>query len=363
MTPDDGGSGDSGPGDRNPAGTPSEFRRDPINGRLVLIAPGRSKRPGGFLTRAEGIGREADDAASCPFCPGHENQTPPEIAALRPAGSRPDGPGWRVRVVPNKYPALTEIAAGDREEEPSPGRMAGSGAHEVVIDSPHHDREIDDLPDEDAALTWRVIRDRVGDLEASGGHAYIQVFKNRGREAGASLRHPHTQIAALPLRPPRLAEEMARFEAWASCRDGDCLLCRHLEDEAVSDVRLVHRNRGFTALTPVGSAFPYETRIAPNSHAGSFASLDDRSLVDLAACLRHVLGALKRIGDDPAYNIVLYQAPVDGRSNFPAALFHWHLDIFPLLVRTAGFEWGTGIHINPVAPEEAAAKLRAASRG
>lgn len=348
------------PGEDAPA---PELRRDPVSGRVVLIAPERGRRPGSFLTKAERA-FPADDPADCPFCPGHEDRTPPEISAVRPAGSPPDGPGWRVRVIPNKFPALAPAhRAPTAPSQEGPGtapelgfgsRRFGAGAHEVVIESPRHDLETIDLPDDEAFLAWAAVRDRIRALEAGGAHAYIQVFKNRGREAGASLRHPHTQIAALPFVPPRAAEELALFAEHAS-REGECLLCRHLADEIGAGERMVLRSGRFAVWAPFGSSFPFELRLAPLEHAPSFASLADADGADFAACLRLVLGRLRSRLDDPDFNLVLQQAPV-GRA--PGQVFHWRLDILPMLIRTAGFEWGTGIHINPVAPEEAAAALR-----
>ncbi|MCX6561734.1 MAG: galactose-1-phosphate uridylyltransferase [Candidatus Aminicenantes bacterium] len=335
----------------------AEFRRDPISGRWVLIAPERARRPGCFPPRSEPA-EAADSPADCPFCPGHEDQTPPEIQAEREAGGGPDRPGWRVRVVPNKYPAVGPEAAPAGGPIEFGERQPGVGAHEVVIETPHHDLELIDLPDEDAAAAWRMIRGRVRALEAEGGHPYVQVFKNRGREAGASRRHPHTQIAALPILPPRLAEEAAMFADWAA-RHGDCLLCRLLAAEIDDGRRVIHWNRAFAALAPFGSCFPYEVRLVPLAHAGSFADLPDGDLMDLAESLRRVLGLARRLFQNPAYNLVLYQAPMGkpgaGRET---PFFHWHLDFLPILVTTAGFEWGTGIHINPVSPEEAAARFR-----
>ncbi len=332
-----------------------ELRRDPLNGRWVLVAPGRMKRPGCFPARMGEAAETPEEARACPFCSGRESQTPPEIEAVRGPGGRPDGPGWRVRVVPNKYPALAAAAGGAGEEGMiSDDRRPAIGPHEVVIDSPWHDREIDEIAPEEAALTWRIIRGRVRALEAKERPGYIQVFKNRGREAGASLRHPHTQIIGLPLIPPRVAEESSRFAAWTAERGG-CLLCRLLEEVISRGDRLIEVNRSFAAWAPFASAFPYETRIAPRRHGASFAGLEDGEIMDLAGIVRAVLTALRRGLDDPPYNIVLVQAP-PGRPGF-----HWHLDVLPALIRTAGFEWGTGVHINPVAPEEAAIRLRRAA--
>jgi UDPglucose--hexose-1-phosphate uridylyltransferase len=327
-----------------------EIRRDPISGRVVLIAPERSRRPGGYVPGC----REAfpgDELEDCPFCPGHEGRTPPEIAAVRPAGSFPNEPGWRVRVIPNKYPALVPGTATDGGEPARGSRSMGMGAHEVVIETDRHELEPIDLPDEDAALAWAIIRNRVRALEASRAHAYVQVFKNRGREAGASLRHPHTQIAALPFVPPRLAEELGIFADHAA-RQGGCLLCRHLESEIICGERIVLRSRRYAVWAPFGSCFPFELRLAPLSHLPSLAGLTDEDCLDLATCLRLVLRIIRSRLGDPDYNLVLQQAPSEG-----SASFHWRLDILPALVRTAGFEWGTGVHINPVAPEAAAALL------
>lgn len=348
------------PGEDAPA---PELRRDPISGRVVLIAPERSRRPGGFLTREE-RSFPADDPGDCPFCPGHEDRTPPEISAVRPSGSSPDGPGWRVRVIPNKYPALAPARQAPSSQSPpaptvgaGPGlesRRFGDGAHEVVIETPRHDLETIDLPDDEAFLAWAAVRDRVLALETSGTHAYVQVFKNRGREAGASLRHPHTQIAALPVVPPRAAEELALFAAHAA-REGGCLLCRHLAEEVASGERMVLRSGRFAVWAPFGSSFPFELRLAPLEHAPSFAFLSDTDGLDFAACLRLVLARFRSRLGDPDYNLVLQQTPAGGAAG---QVFHWRLDILPMLIRTAGFEWGTGVHINPVAPEEAAAALR-----
>lgn len=250
------------------------------------------------------------------------------------------------------YPALQSgIGSRGFGSGPFQERRPATGAHEVVIDSRSHDLDLDELPQADAVLTLEAIRERVAAL--AGRHAYVQVFKNRGREAGASLRHPHTQIAALPLVPPRVEAEAARFEAWRAEGCG-CRLCRLVEEETADGSRLILRNGSFAALAPFASAFPLETRIVPLRHAASFAEMGRRETSDLAACLGAALSALRRAADDPAYNLVLVQGPASG------AFFHWHLDLLPVLVRTAGFEWGTGVHINPVSPEDAAERMRRA---
>ena len=211
-----------------------------------------------------------------------------------------------------------------------------------------------------AGAVVRTWRDRVRALEQDPGCAYVQLFKNHGRNAGASLSHPHSQIVGLPVVPARIGEEIeaaARFRAV----HGECLSCRVLEEEIDDGRRVILDEAGFVATAPFASRFPYEVRLEPRGHPGRFAELEDVRAGSLARRLRTVLGRLRRSLGDPPFNLLLRQAPAPGRGGRPdeevAASFHWRIEILPILARAAGFEWGTGIHINPVAPEAAAARL------
>ncbi len=337
----------------------SELRRDPAGGHWVIIAPDRANRPDEFLSRP--VRRAAGAAASCPFCPGREDRTPPEVAAVRPLDSPPDGPGWRVRVVPNKFPALkraeghSEMRAGGLFQA-----LDGVGDHEVIIETPDHAQDFSSLSPGAAGEVVRIWRDRLRALEAEPSCAYVQLFKNHGRDAGASLSHPHSQVVALPVVPGRIREEIdsaGRFRA----ANGACLHCRVIAEEAASAKRLISIDADYIVTAPYASRFPYETHIHPLRHAENFTSSDDRETGALADVLRIVLGRLRRSLDDPPFNLVLHQSPPirdPGRSAAEeSAAYHWHLEILPVLTRVAGFEWGTGIHINPVPPETAAALL------
>jgi UDPglucose--hexose-1-phosphate uridylyltransferase len=340
---------------------PSELRRDPAGGPWVIIAPRRAERPDEFAAREAAAGGLPME--SCPFCPGHEGATPPETAAVREAGSVPDGPGWSVRVVPNKYPAVGTVA------EPPPAAFdgglfevrPGAGAHEVVIETPDHNLDFSRLTSAVAGAVVRTWRDRIRALERDPGCAYVQLFKNHGRNAGASLSHPHSQIVALPVVPVRIAEEIEAAVLFRAAH-GVCLHCRILEEETADGRRVILDEGGFLATAPFASRFPYEIRLQPRRHADRFVDLDDEETAALADRLRAVLGRLRRSLDDPPFNLLLHQSPPSGRGGRPdeeiAPAYHWHIEILPVLSRVAGFEWGTGIHINTVAPETAAARLR-----
>jgi len=340
--------------------TVTELRRDFLSGRWVLIAPDRSKRPSDYRSA-----RTADPDASretCPFCSGREKETPPEVAAVRDPESAPDSAGWRVRVVPNKFPALIRPAEPSfpPPEDEKEGLRPGFGVHEVVVDGPEHDREWPDLPENHLRDVLAVFRDRLRAIEKEPSVRYIQVFKNRGGDAGASLRHPHTQILAVPVVPGQVRDEIAAQERYGKST-GACYSCRLLEDEE-SGPRLVHASREFVALAPFASRFSYEIHVRPRRHAALFSDVSDEELAPLARMMGDVLRRLQAIAGDPAYHLILRQAPSPrpgDSSVLPDSPFvHWRFEILPVFGAVAGFEWGTGFFINPVVPESAAAALR-----
>lgn len=239
--------------------------------------------------------------------------------------------------------------------------MDGAGVHEVIIDSPAHDRELADLDPlhvQDVLRTWR---DRIRSIESEAQYRYIQLFKNNGKEAGASLRHPHTQVIALPIVPKRVEEEVRTAERHFH-GTGECLYCRTSREEMDSRERLIAVNPHFVAIAPFASAFPFEMRIQPLRHNPFFSETREAEFPALADLLKGLLGALKSIMDDPPFNIVLHQPPspaaVRSASTEVERTCHWSLDIIPILTRVAGFEWGTDFYINPVPPETAARFLK-----
>jgi UDPglucose--hexose-1-phosphate uridylyltransferase len=337
----------------------SQLRKDPISGRWVIIASGRGKRPDDF--RPAQTEKMEPVSGFCPFCEGNESKTPPEVFALRNVGTAVDQPGWRVRVVPNKFPALTRGAPPHRIVRGVFEYMDGIGVHEVIIESPHHDKELDDLPLEHVRDVLRTYQQRIRSIEAESQYQYLQLFKNKGKEAGASLSHPHSQIVATPIIPKRVKEEIYGSERFFR-RTKECIFCRTLEEEAEARERIVWMNGRFAVTTPFASRSPFEMRIQPLRHSLHFTTAGEEEILSLAETLKNVLGKLKGILSDPPYNLILHQGPSPGHAqkNWPnlQAIFHWHLEIIPVLMRMAGFEWGTGFYINPVPPELAAEFLR-----
>jgi UDPglucose--hexose-1-phosphate uridylyltransferase len=338
----------------------SELRKDLVSGRWVIIATERSKRPDDFRPSVPAA-PAAEAVGFCPFCEGNEGKTPPEVFALRAAGTAPDSPGWSVRVVPNKFPALNRGTPPPKATEGVFQWMEGRGVHEVVIENPNHAFELADLPVPHVRDVLRVFQERIRTIESELHYQYVQLFKNKGKEAGASLSHPHSQIVATPIIPKRVKEEIYGSQRLFR-KFKECGFCRILREEEAADKRLVLRNRHFSVVAPYASRFPFEMAVYPLRHMPSFTDVADDELLSLAETMKHVLTRLKDTIGDPPYNMVLHQAPNPSLSlkGWPDIdkNYHWHLEIFPILTKVAGFEWGTGFYINPVPPETAAQFLR-----
>jgi UDPglucose--hexose-1-phosphate uridylyltransferase len=274
--------------------------------------------------------------------------------AVRPDGSPPNGPGWKVRVVPNKFPALR---LDERLEVTGYGNydmVRGFGAHEVVIESARHVTSPVEMPAEDFALVVRTCAERSRALSADERLAYVIIFKNVGQTAGASIEHSHSQLIAVPVMPKRVQEEMASCREYFGERER-CLFCDIIERELRLGERVVLESDDFVVLTPFASRFPFEMWMLPKVHAGRFFEMDSRCCLNAARTLQEVLGRLDICLQQPPYNYVIHTAPAAGRD---AASYHWHIEIIPRVTQVAGFEWGTGFYINPMPPEHAARYLR-----
>jgi UDPglucose--hexose-1-phosphate uridylyltransferase len=323
----------------------------------VIIATERGRRPSDFLVEAE-----PTESRFCPFCHGNEDKTPPEIYALRENGTAPNTPGWSVRVVPNKFPALAIEGDLNREGIGLFDRMNGIGAHEVVIESPNHQIVLADQPVEHFARILSVYQNRISDLMNDLRLRYILVFKNQGSVAGASLSHPHTQIIATPVTPRIVSMELDSAKEHYD-RKERCLFCDILSQEIKDGNRIITRNSDFVCFAPFASRFPFEVFLMPIKHCHDFAEENPNKLYSLASSLKDILWRLKASLNNPPYNFVLHTAP-NTRAKRPshwqtlAFDFHWHIEIIPRLTKMAGFEWGTGFYINPTPPEDAAKYLR-----
>src|SRR5690348_34929 len=295
-------------------------------------------------------------AANCPFCPGNEAKTPPEILAYGRNGSGKDSPGWSIRVVPNKFPALGIEGELDRQGEGLFDRMNGVGAHEVIIETPEHMSTLATLQERAVEEVLWAYRDRVLDLKNDRRFRYILLFKNHGEAAGASLEHPHSQLIALPIVPKRVREEVDNSRRYYDVKER-CIFCDMIRQEMETGVRVILGNEQFIALAPYAPRFPFETWILPRQHSSSFENQSSPVYTSLSKLLREFLARLDSVLNRPAYNYVIHTSPIGEEINDH---YHWHMEMMPKLTRVAGFEWGTGFYINPTPPEEAARFLREA---
>lgn len=328
-----------------------ELRRDPIIGRWVIISTERSRRPGGVPSP-----RETQGSVPCPFCAGNEDKTPAEIMAFAPKGRPANAPGWWVRVVPNKYPALQIEGDLHRTGEDLFDKMDGLGAHEVIIETEDHSRRLEDLDESRVRDVLWAYRDRILDLKKDPRFEYILVFKNNGSAAGASLAHAHSQLIATPMVPIRVKQELRGAEEYYE-QKGRCIYCEILRVETEKKERVVEMNEDFVVLAPFASRFPFETWILPRHHGSDYAALSEEKYLSLARILKSVLGRMNGVLDNPAYNFIIHSEPLKSHG---VAHYHWHIELMPKIVHTAGFEWGAGFYINPTPPEQAAQYLREA---
>jgi UDPglucose--hexose-1-phosphate uridylyltransferase len=322
-----------------------ELRKDPVSGTWVLISPERTGRPTDFGKEVAAPSRSGD----CPFCPGNEAMTPPEVLALPKTGN-----GWQVRVVPNKYPAVTSVGVVDRLGEGLFQGLDGIGIHEVVIESPDHGATLASLPESTIEVVLRAYQSRFHAIEKDGRFPYVLIFKNHGAEAGATLEHGHSQLVALPVVPPRARQELDGARANFSKRNR-CVYCEIIDEEE-GGPRFVSGDDDFIALTPFASRYAWEVWLLPRRHRALFGDATEAELSGLARALKRTVASLDRaLGLPPPYNLIVQSAPFREDAD---KYYHWHIEVAPRLTRMAGFEWATGAYINPVPPEEAALKLR-----
>ena len=319
----------------------SQLRLNPLTGRWVTIAIDRDARPGDLISRQLPV--QADLSLPCPFCRGNEEASPPALETYDRQGE------WVVRIVPNRYPAFD----GDEPLRvnnlgPVFTQAVASGIHEVLVFTPEHGGTWADLDDAQAAVTMAAIRDR---MEAHAGRPqirYTQVIVNHGREAGASLEHPHGQLLGIPFVPGEIAEEEAGFRRF----EGSCLLCTTLEAEEAAHHRVVYADERVLVVCPFWSGTPFEMLVLPRAHEVHVTAAAPPDVAAVGRAMRDVLGRLRATVGDVAYNLVFHTAP-----HRHAGPYHWHVHVLPRLTSLAGFEQGTGVMIDIVSPEMAAKQL------
>lgn len=326
-----------------------ELRKDPITGRWVIIAPDRAKRPMDYHHEFKLVEGRFD-----PFGEGNEAATPPEIIAYRTHGTAANGPGWRVRVVPNKFPALQVEGDLEKRGDGIYDLMNGVGAHEVIIECPHYETNMSRLPVDNVREVLYAYRDRLSDLKKDRRLVHGLIFKNKGAMAGASLDHSHSQLIVTSVVPITVWEEMTGALEFYNYR-GRCIYEDMIRQDLKDGSRVVYDSPEFLVFCPYASRFPFETWIVPKRHGSHYETIQRHQVEELGSVLKTTLAKLELALDDPPYNYVLHTAPFD-TPDLPH--YRWHFELFPRLTRVAGFEWGSGFYINPVAPEEAAAFLR-----
>lgn len=327
----------------------AELRKDPIVGRWVIISVERDKRPTDFKMRVP-----AKKGGFCAFCSGNEYTTPPEIAAFRCDGSQPNAPGWTVRIVPNKFPALRVEGQLNMVGEGMFSKMNGVGAHEVIIENPDHNLTLSTMPLKSVEDTLLAFSQRIADLRKDERLKYVLVFKNEGDIAGATLEHSHSQIIALPIVPKLVEDEINNAKQYFE-KNNRCIFCDIIEQETKDRTRLISENDHYISLAPYAPRLPFETWILPKNHESSFEPDGKFSL--LAQILQQTLKQIDKVLNMPPYNMMLHISPFRDEIN---EYYHWHIEIKPKLTQTAGFEWGSGFYINPTPPEEAARFMREA---
>jgi len=330
-----------------------ELRQNPATKEWVIISTERARRPEEFGVQP--CEETPEQRAKCPFCPGKENETPGEILAYRTYGSKPDTPGWWIRMVPNRYPALTPQGELTRvKAEDFFLYMNGVGEHEVIIESPEHEQTIATMEQKQVEEIFLAYRERYLTLSQDPRFEMIIIFKNHGINAGTSLRHPHSQLIATPITPlhirHRIEEAMRYFDD-----HGRCVYCVMLEKEIRAQERIVMETDNFVAFEPFASRSPFETWVLPKKHDSTFDNISPERCKELAYIMKQTLAKIYHSLNNPDFNYMIFSSPCHERN---LEYYHWHIQILPRVTAVAGFELGSGIYINTVIPETAAKFLR-----
>ena len=327
----------------------SELRQDPTTREWVIIAPERAKRPQ-HIPKKRRVDELPSWDALCPFCPGNESQTPPEVFRL-PLSDK----AWEVRVIPNRFAAL--MPDGDitrREGGRIFRKMDGIGAHEVIIETPSHNTPTALMSYQQVEKVLIAYQERYNTLKKNRQLKFITIFKNHGQASGTSLIHPHSQLVATPVLAPyyhRRLDVAVRYYADV----GKCLYCDLLAEELEKGERIVAQTKEFVVLHPYASRAPWETWIIPKRHYASFGLFPDEHLAELARVLKDTLLCLYRGLDNPAFNYMVNTTITEDEEN---PYYHWHIRIVPRLNLIAGFEMGSGIYISTALPEETASLMK-----
>ena len=329
-----------------------ELRKDPIIDNWVIISTERGRKPLNYKIKTEEKKKD-----NCVFCEGNEDKTPPEIFAFREENTLKNCPGWKVRVVPNKYPALNREGEISLKKIGILEKIDGLGVHEVIIETPYHYKDFNSLSIDNVILILKTYRQRYLDLFKDGRIKYILIFKNYGVDGGASLEHSHSQLIGTPIIPQRIKEELKGAQKFFNHKKR-CIFCDYIKLEIQSKDRLIKETEKYIVISPFAARFPFEIWILPKYHSTYYEEINDDEILDLSNIMKEILLKIKNKLNNPPYNFIIHTAP--SKDFFKKEgidlnkKYHWHIEIIPRLTKIAGFEWGTGFYINPISPEEAA---------
>jgi UDPglucose--hexose-1-phosphate uridylyltransferase len=325
-----------------------EFRQNMATREWVIVASERAERPDQFTRRKVERRVITQLSENCPFCPGNEHLTPPPTLVIR------NGNQWSVRVVPNKYAALRADDSNEREKIGLFLKAGGYGIAEVIIETPRHDLSIATMPETQVRLVLQAYRERTRQVAKMQNVNFVTLFRNHGERAGTSLQHPHSQLIATPIIPPNVRDQihqsMMSYDSY-----GTCVFCEMMAEELEQGERLIINSEKFVAFVPFASRSPFEIKILPKEHRAFFGDVTDEELDDLARVLKTILLKVYKGLDDPDYNYIIHSAPV---GDDDARYSHWYIMVVPRLTTPAGFEMGSGIYINVMAPERCAQVLK-----
>ncbi|MEW6108352.1 MAG: galactose-1-phosphate uridylyltransferase [Nitrospirota bacterium] len=324
-----------------------ELRLNLITREWVIIATERAKRPEEFRQNRNKKNLP-EFLEECPFCPGNEHRTPEEMMRIT------DGESWKIRVTPNKFPALSPEITRERKNEGIRHMVTGHGKHEVVIESPLHNMCMALMTVGDISTIVRTYRTRFDEIYRDPGIEHVIIFKNHGEAAGTSLAHPHSQIIGTPVTPilvrNRIEEGIRYFD-----NTGECLICATLKDELSDGRRIILDTAHFVTFIPYAALSPFHIWIFPKRHCATFSTITEEEINDFSFNLKTIFLKFYEGLDDPDYNFIIRsQNPKECNSEY----FHWYLSIVPRVIQTAGFELGSGMYINTAIPEKSTEFMR-----
>lgn len=335
--------------------TQGNIRRDPVTQRWVIFSPEKFNT---LIRQSKEIETDAYSAGeTCPFCPGHEYSSEKEI--LRYNNKTFSDKGWSLRVFPARNPVLKIEEDVKYSGAGIYDAMQRLGAHEVIVETTKHAIHVDDLSNEEVRDIFSVYRDRILDLRKDGRFKYLLVFKNRGKEAGGTVNHNYSEIAAFPFVPATAELKLRHSDSYYNFKKR-CVYCDVVAQETQQKERIVAENDDFIAFCPYASRFPFEMWIMPKEHSAFYSTITNEKALSLAAIYRQAIFRMRKALNSPAYNIVLHNSPVNCEDDYPgmSKYFHWHIEILPRITNITAITMGGGGYVNPTLPEDAAEFMR-----